>query len=96
MDLIGPLPGSRKGNKYILTTVDYATRYPEAVALPSTEASCIAKELITLFSRVGIPEEILSDQGANFMSDLLQRTLLVASHQMHSDDSLPPKNRWAS
>jgi len=72
MDLIGPLPRSRKGNKYILTIVDYATRYPEAVALPSTEASRIAKELITLFSRVGIPEEILSDQGANFMSDLLQ------------------------
>ena len=72
MDLIGPLPRSRKGNRFVLTIVDYATRYPEAVALPSTEASRIAKELITLFSRVGIPEEILSDQGANFMSELLQ------------------------
>ena len=40
--------------------------------MPSTEASRIAKELVVLFSRVGILEEILNDQGANFMSSLLQ------------------------
>ena len=72
MDVVGPLPRSRSGNKYILTICDYATRYPEAIALPSTEASRIAKELVSLFSRVGIPEEILTDQGPNFMSALLQ------------------------
>ena len=72
MDVVGPLPRSRSGNKYILTICDYATRYPEAIALPSTEASRIAKELVLLSSRVGIPEEILTDQGSNFMSVLLQ------------------------
>ena len=61
MELIGPLPRSKRGNKYILAIVDYATRYPEAVALPSTEASRIARELLLLFSRVGIPKEIISD-----------------------------------
>ena len=56
MDLIGPLPRSKRGNKYILTIVDYATRvrYLEAVALPSTEVSRIARELLLLFSRVGV------------------------------------------
>ena len=72
MDLIGPLPRSRKGNRFILSIVDYATRYPEAIALSSAVASRVAKELVTIFSRVGIPSEILSDQGANFMSILLQ------------------------
>ena len=72
MDVVGPLPRSRSGNKYILTICDYSTRYPEAIALPSIEASRIAKELVSLFSRVGIPEEILTDQGSNFMSALLQ------------------------
>ena len=67
MDVVGPLPRSRLGNKYILTICDHAPRYPEAIALPSTEASQIAKELVSLFSRVGIPEEILTDQGSNFM-----------------------------
>jgi hypothetical protein len=45
---------------------------PVAIPLPSTEAERIAKELVKLFARVGIPDEILSDQGTNFMSTLLQ------------------------
>ena len=71
MDIVGPLPRTQHGNRFILTICDYATRYPEAIALPSIEASRIAKELITVFARVGIPEEILTDQGTNFMSTLL-------------------------
>ena len=71
MDLIGPLPKSKKGNRFILTICDYATRYPEAIPLPSTEAPRIVKELVLLFSRVGVPEEVLTDQGPNFMSALL-------------------------
>ena len=65
------------GNQYILTIVDYATWYPEAIALPSTEAENIVKELIKVFSHVRIPEEILTDQGANFMSTLLQEMYLL-------------------
>ena len=33
MDIVGPLPRSRSGKKYILVVCDYATRYPEAIAL---------------------------------------------------------------
>lgn len=77
MDIIGPLDRSKSGNKFILTICDYATRYPEAIALPSTEASRIAKHLVELFSRVGIPDEILTDQGTNFMSALLQDVYLL-------------------
>ena len=65
MDLIGPIaPVTDRGNRYILTMVDYATRYPEATALKSIEAETVAEALVTMFSRVGIPEEILSDQGS--------------------------------
>ena len=71
MDIVGPLPKSRSGKRYILVICDYATRYPEAVALRSTDAEHVATELIHLFSRVGIPAEILTDQGTNFMSQLL-------------------------
>ena len=42
INLVGPLPRSRRVNRYILTIVDYDTRYPEAIALlPSTEAERI-------------------------------------------------------
>ena len=72
MDIMGPLPRSRRGNQYILVVCDYATRYPEAIPLRSIDAGTVAEHLMQLFSRVGIPREILSDQGTNFMSQLLK------------------------
>ena len=72
MDIVGPLERSKSGNKYVLVICDYATRYPEAIPLRSIEAKKIANELVKLFSRVGIPKEILTDQGSNFTSKLLK------------------------
>ncbi|KAJ8023294.1 hypothetical protein HOLleu_35666 [Holothuria leucospilota] len=38
VDLVGPLqPITKRGNRYILTLVDYATRNPEAVPLPKID-----------------------------------------------------------
>ena len=50
--------------------MDHATRFPEAIPLKNIEASTIADEMIKFFSRVGIPCEILTDQGTNFTSAL--------------------------
>ena len=72
MDIVGPLPCSKRGNQYILVVCDYATRYPEAMAIRKIDAGVVAEKLIQMFSRVGIPREILSDQGTNFMSQLLK------------------------
>ncbi|XP_073699827.1 NLR family CARD domain-containing protein 3-like [Garra rufa] len=71
MDLVGPLPKSARGHEHILVVVDYATRYPEAVPLRKATAKNIAQELFQLFSRVGIPTKILTDQGTPFMSRLM-------------------------
>ena len=71
IDIVGELPRSTSGYKYILTIVDYATRYPEAVPLRTTNSKAIADALIQYFSKVGIPDEIVSDQGSNFMSKLM-------------------------
>ena len=73
IDIIGPLPCSRSGNKYILMVYDYATRYPEAMVIHSIEAERIAEELIKLCALVGILEEILTDQGSDFTSSLLEK-----------------------
>ncbi|CAM4558036.1 unnamed protein product [Caretta caretta] len=73
MDIVGPLSKTtRSGKKYILVVVDFATRYPEAVPLASIEADTVADALLTIFSRVGFPKEVLTDQGSNFMSALLR------------------------
>ena len=71
IDIVGELPRTTTGYKYILTIVDYATRFPEAIPLRSTNSKTIADALIQYFSRVGIPDEIVSDQGSNFMSKLM-------------------------
>jgi transposase InsO family protein len=72
VDIVGPIhPVTERKNRYILTLVDYATRYPEAVALPTIETERVAEALVDIFSRVGVPEEILTDCGAQFTSDLM-------------------------
>ena len=72
MDIVGPLPKSSRGHRYMLVIVDYATRYPEAIPLRAASAKAIAHELFMLFSRVGICDTILTDQGSNFMSRVLK------------------------
>ena len=68
MDIVGPLPRSSSGKRFILV---YATRHPEAIALRTVDANPAAEELLRVFTRVGIPEEILTDKEANFTSQLL-------------------------
>ena len=71
VDIIGPLPRTSRGNRYALVAIDYATRYPDAVPLRNQEATTVADALMEIFSRVGVPRELLSDQGTNFMSALI-------------------------
>ena len=74
VDIIGPLAQpSHSGKRYILTVVDYATRYPEAVALSNIQAETVAEALVKVFSRVGFPKEVLSDQGTQFTAEVTQQ-----------------------
>ena len=73
IDLIGPIhPPSDNGNRFILTVVDYATRYPEAKPLQKIDTETVAEALVDIYSRVGIPREVLTDQGKQFTSDLMK------------------------
>ena len=73
VDLVGPFsPPSEKGHRYILTLVDYATRYPEAVPLKNIETETVAEALLDMYSRLGIPEEVLSDLGTQFVSKCME------------------------
>ena len=72
VDLFGPIfPASLSGKRYILTVVDYATRYHEAVVLSGISTEEVAKALYTVYSRVGIPAHAVHDLGSQFMSDAM-------------------------
>ena len=73
IDLVGPIrPPSEEGHRYILTLVDFATRYPEAVPLKTIDTETVAEALVNSFSRLGVSEEILSDLGTQFVSDCMK------------------------
>ena len=56
----------------ILTTLDMATRFPEAIPLKDIHTSIVAEALLEIFSRVGLPNKIHSDRGSQFMSDMMR------------------------
>ena len=72
-DIMGPIkPKSNSGFEYILVVCDHFTKYAEVFPLRNTEALTVAKALIKFISRHGIPDEIITDQGRNFQSELLE------------------------
>jgi transposase InsO family protein len=76
IDIVGPLPTcSQSQNRFILAVLDLATHYPEAIPLREHTAENVSKALATVFSRFGLPVEILSDQGSDFMSETLRHFL---------------------
>ena len=72
VDIVGPIkPMSESKKQYVLVMIDYGTRYPEAVAIPDIKATTVAEALWEMWTRLGIPEEILTDQGSQFTSSLM-------------------------
>ncbi len=72
MDIVGPLPMTERKNRYVLTLMDMATRYPEALPLRRIDTETVADALIQFFARFGLPKELLSDRGSNFTSQLMK------------------------
>ena len=80
IDLVGPLsPPSEEKHRYILSVIDVATRYPEAIPLKAIDTVTIAEELFKVFSRMGCPQEILSDNGSQFTSGLMKEIFRLLS-----------------
>eukprot|EP00745_Piridium_sociabile_P033382 TRINITY_DN571_c0_g1_i10.p1 TRINITY_DN571_c0_g1~~TRINITY_DN571_c0_g1_i10.p1 ORF type:complete len:1565 (+),score=261.65 TRINITY_DN571_c0_g1_i10:102-4796(+) len=72
IDLVGPIkPASSRGHRFILVVVDYATRYPEAVPLRGIDSETVAEALWQIWTRVGIPKEVLTDMGTQFVSHVM-------------------------
>ena len=63
VDLLGPLPESAKGNRYVIVVGDYFSRWMEALPIPNQEASTVAEKLVDeVFLRFSPPEQLHTDQ----------------------------------
>ena len=66
------LPLTESGNRYVVVFADYLTKWIEAFAVSEQSAETIARLLVEeVFCRHGAPAELLSDRGANFLSELV-------------------------
>ena len=73
IDILGEIPETPRGNKYIVVIGDYFTKWTEALPIPNMEACTVAKVLVeNVLCRFGIPQVIHSDQGRQFESNLFQ------------------------
>ena len=71
IDILGPLPLTPRGNKYVLVVTDYFTKWVEIFAIPDqTAVTCAVVLLTEVFSRLGTALDLHSDQGRNFESDI--------------------------
>lgn len=73
IDLSGPYPVSKSGNKYLLVISCYFSKWLEAIPLKNQEATTVAEALVNQFISVhGVPLQIHADRGSNFEAKVFQ------------------------
>ena len=74
IDIVGPFPVVKGGFKYLLTYLDMATRWPEAVPLRKT-TRIVIDQLTPIFARNGFPTTLVSDNGPQFVAESFKQFL---------------------
>ncbi|KAL5491524.1 hypothetical protein EMCRGX_G016826 [Ephydatia muelleri] len=93
IDFVGPIsPKTTSGNSYILTLCDYFTKWVEAVALPTKEASGIASSLFKIFMKMGLPAVITTDQGSEFKNQLNDEMMKILNIKHHLITAYHPQS----
>ena len=73
IDIMGPLPKTADGYRYIVVAIDYFTKWPEAAPLRDCKAKTVAKFIFKdIICRHGCPKELRSDRGSSFKNQLIQ------------------------
>ena len=76
IDIVGPLPVTDKGNRYIVVAMDYFTKWPEAKALPDATAKEVSNFIYEdIICRHGCPEKIISDRGTHFNNQIMDELM---------------------
>ena len=99
MDILGPLPLTPCGNRYVLVVTDYFTKWTESCAIPNQEAATVAEKLVSEFVyRFGVPRELHSDQRTNFESKVMAEVckLLDIEKTRKSPSTHSPMGRWSA
>ena len=98
VDVVGPLPTSN-GHRYLLTIIDRATRWPDAIPLQDASANSCATALLNWISTHGIPRNLTSDRGTSFTSRLWSELAESLGVELHYTSAYNPEangmvERW--
>ena len=93
IDIVGPLNTTRRGHKYLLTMVDLATRWPEAVPLKKIDAVSTSEALLNVFATYGVPQLLVHDNGGNFTANFTSLVMkAMGIHQIKTAPYHPEAN----
>ena len=82
IDLVGPIiPASVDGFKYILVLTDFSTKWPEAIPLKNISTETVANALLSIFTRLGTPKQVLSDRGTQFTGAMMKEVYRLMAIQ---------------
>lgn len=93
-DILGPLPTTKKGNKYILLLVDLFSRHAEPYALTSDEKTatgCATKIADDYIIRWGCPKYLLSDRASEFTAKVAQDVYRMMGAKKRFTSSFHPQ-----
>ncbi|ROT85274.1 hypothetical protein C7M84_018261 [Penaeus vannamei] len=91
VDVVGPLPPS-DGAQYLFTATERSTRWPEAIPMQHTTARDCAEALLHgWISRFGVPDDITSDRGPAFTSQLWTSLGELMGSTIHHTTSYNPE-----
>lgn len=71
VDLVGPLKETPSGNKYIVVSTEYLTKWVEGKAIPEKSAAEVHQFLMDIVFRYGPMNVLLHDQGREFNNSLV-------------------------
>ncbi|KMQ86232.1 integrase core domain protein [Lasius niger] len=93
MDILGPLPTTTTGNRYLLVIIDCFTKWVEAFPLKNFKARTVADIFVKQFvSRHGVPLEVHTDQGKCFESKIFQEMTRLLGIKKTRTTALHPQS----
>ena len=96
LDIVGPLPVTQRGFKYLLTFQDELSKFTLAIPLERQDATTIAKAFVEKIILVyGTPLTVLTDQGANFLSEIFKETCKILKIKKIQTTAFHPQSNGA-
>ena len=94
LDFYGPLKTTKNGNTYILTMQCMLTKFFVAAPLKNATAEETARALVDkLMCLYGIPSAILTDQGTNFISRILEELARIFRIEKYRTSAFHPQSQ---